>query len=122
MQVTQIRIQNFRSVQDLTVDLDPTTVFIGANNAGKSAIVDALRLTLTRRWGRRGTGFTEYDIHADAPGLDPKTLSPAVVDLIFEERNGENWPVDLVADLDQIVVMNAAGRNMVWLRITCGWD
>ncbi len=122
MQITNIRIRNFRSVKDLTLDLEPTTVFIGANNAGKSTIVDAVRIALTRRWGRRGTGFTEHDIYAPAPGLDPKTLDPIVIDLKFEERPGEAWPDDLVADLSDILVINAAGRNMVWLRVTCGWN
>lgn len=122
MQITNIRIRNFRSIKDLSLDLDPMTVFIGPNNAGKSAIIDGVRIALTRRWGRRGTGFTEHDIHAPAPGLNPKELEPIIIDLKFEEREGETWPEDLVADLDTTVVMNAAGRSMVWLQTTCGWN
>jgi putative ATP-dependent endonuclease of OLD family len=122
LQITNVRIRNFRSIKDLSLQLEPTTVFIGANNAGKSAIVDAVRIALTRRWGRRGTGFTEHDIYASAPGLDPKTLDPVVIELQFEERIGESWPDDLIADLNEVVVINNAGRNMVWLRVTCGWN
>jgi AAA15 family ATPase/GTPase len=63
MRMTSLRIENFRSIKSLDVELGETTVFIGPNNAGKTAILDAIRIALTRRWGQRGTGFTEYDIH-----------------------------------------------------------
>lgn len=59
MRITRVRIENFRSIQRLDLKLGDATVFFGANNAGKSAIIDALRMVLTRRWGQRGTGFTE---------------------------------------------------------------
>ncbi len=51
MQITQAHIQNFRSLRDLHLELDETTVLIGANNAGKTAILEALRIALSRRWG-----------------------------------------------------------------------
>ena len=64
MQISKVRIRNFRSVKSLEMDLGPTTVLIGPNNTGKTAILDAVRNVLTRRWGQRGTGFTENDIKA----------------------------------------------------------
>ena len=75
MRVTRIEIENFRSIRYLVVDLGETTVFVGPNNAGKTAILDALRIALTRRWGQRGTGFSEYDIHLADDAADPKTSS-----------------------------------------------
>jgi predicted ATP-dependent endonuclease of OLD family len=48
MRVTRIEIENFRSIRYLVVDLGETTVFVGPNNAGKTAILDALRIALTR--------------------------------------------------------------------------
>ena len=71
MRVTRIEIENFRSIRYLVVDLG-ATVFVGPNNAGKTAILDALRIALTRRWGQRGTGFSEYDIHLADDAADPK--------------------------------------------------
>jgi hypothetical protein len=35
MKISKIRVRNFRSIESLDLDLDDTTVFIGANNAGK---------------------------------------------------------------------------------------
>ena len=49
MHVSRIEIRNFRSIRHLAIDLGDTTVFVGPNNAGKTAILDALRLALTRR-------------------------------------------------------------------------
>ena len=62
MRITKLRIRNFRCISSLDLDLGDTTVFIGPNNAGKTAILDAVRIVLTRRWGQRGTGFTEHDV------------------------------------------------------------
>ena len=45
------------------IDLSDTTVLVGPNNAGKTAILDALRIALTHRWSQCSTGFSEYDIH-----------------------------------------------------------
>ena len=72
MRITSIRIENFRSIKSLYVELGETTVLIGPNNGGKTAILDAARIALTRRWGQRGTGFTEYDVHLAHEDDDPK--------------------------------------------------
>lgn len=41
--IKQIRIRNFRSLVDVTVDLDPLTVLIGRSGTGKSNFVQAIR-------------------------------------------------------------------------------
>lgn len=42
--ITRIEIDGFKSLRDFAVDLEPLTVFIGPNSAGKSNILDALAL------------------------------------------------------------------------------
>lgn len=42
--LTEIRLQNFRCFDDHVVPLRPCSVVVGKNNAGKSTLVDALRL------------------------------------------------------------------------------
>lgn len=42
--LTSLRLQNFRCFKDHIVPLRPTTIIVGRNNAGKSTIVEALRL------------------------------------------------------------------------------
>lgn len=80
MRVTQIEIRNFRPISHLVVDLSETTVFVGPNNAGKTALLDALRTAPTRRCGQRGTGFTEYDVHLTSDTDDPKSSPDSTAD------------------------------------------
>jgi predicted ATPase len=42
--INRIRIQNFRSLVDVTLELDPLTVLIGRSGTGKSNFVHAIRL------------------------------------------------------------------------------
>ena len=44
MMITRIEIDGFKSLREFAVDLEPLTVFIGPNSAGKSNILDALAL------------------------------------------------------------------------------
>ena len=39
MRLTRIKIRNFRSIRNLDLDLGETTMFIGPNNVGKTAIL-----------------------------------------------------------------------------------
>jgi putative ATP-dependent endonuclease of OLD family len=42
MKLTQVRIQNFRSCRDVTLQIGDMHALVGANNAGKSAVLRAL--------------------------------------------------------------------------------
>ena len=44
MRITRIRIENFRSIRNLEMDLGNATVLIGHNNPGKTAILDAVQI------------------------------------------------------------------------------
>ena len=65
MHIASIRIQNFRGLKHIEMPLARATVLIGENNSGKSSVLDCISLTLGRRWGQRGTGFSEYDLTID---------------------------------------------------------
>ena len=123
MRVTRLEIRNFRSIRHLSLDLGETTVFVGPNNAGKTAILDALRIALTRRWGQRGTGFTEYDVHLAHDTDDPKVSPGVSVELVTEEAEPEDWPAAISEDLDQIVQLDPhTGRRSIALRTRCAWS
>lgn len=123
MDIKRVRIRNFRSIRDVEIDLSPTTVFIGPNNAGKSAILEALRIALTRRWGQRGTGFTEYDVHLCETRTDPKTGDPVIIDIEMQEGAVGEWSDDLQSDLNDIVQVDVTtGLSSIILRVSCAWD
>ena len=123
MRITSLRIENFRSIKAVDVQLGDTTVFIGPNNSGKTAILDAVRIALTRRWGQRGTGFTEYDIHLATQNDDPKTSNPVSIELRTEERVPDEWPDPLQQALDQIVQTDPiTGKSSITLHAGWGWN
>ena len=123
MRITRIEIKNFRSIRHLVVDLGETTVFVGPNNSGKTAILDALRIALTRRWGQRGTGFTEYDIHLKNDSDDPKTSDGVSIEIRTEESKPKEWPDAVVQATNQIVQLDpATGRRTIDLRAKCSWS
>jgi putative ATP-dependent endonuclease of the OLD family len=53
------RHDNAGSLKPLDLKLGNSTLFIGQNNASKTAFPNAVRIALTRRSGERGMGFTE---------------------------------------------------------------
>ena len=123
MRITRLHIENFRSIKSLDVELGDTTVLIGPNNAGKTAILDAVRIALTRRWGQRGTGFTEYDVHLASEDDDPKASSGVAIELRAEEREAGEWPDALQQDLDDIAQTDPiTGKSFITLRASCAWS
>ena len=123
MRISRLHIENFRSIRSLDVTLGETTVFIGPNNAGKTAILESLRIALTRRWGQRGAGFTEYDIHLSSDEEDPKESTGVVIELQAEEVEAGEWPDAVKQDLRQVVQMDLdSGKHSITLRLECAWD
>ena len=123
MRITSLHIENFRSIKNLDIELGDTTIFIGPNNAGKTAILDAVRIALTRRWGQRGTGFTEYDIHLEDEQSDPKQSPGVSIELRAEEREKGEWTDDLRQDLGDILLPDpTTGKNSIALRVSCAWN
>lgn len=62
VRVTEVRISNFRSLRDVTLELDDLTVLVGANNAGKTSFLDAMYMAIGA--GRKTLG--QDDIHVAA--------------------------------------------------------
>ncbi len=123
MRITRIEIKNFRSIQHLVVELGDTTVLVGPNNTGKTAILDALRIALTRRWGQRGTGFNEYDVHMTDEQSDPKASSGVSIEIRAEEKEPGEWTDSITEDLGDIVQLDlATNRRSVSLRTRCLWN
>jgi putative ATP-dependent endonuclease of the OLD family len=123
MRITSLRIENFRSIKTLDVELGETTVFIGPNNAGKTAILDAVRIALTRRWGQRGTGFTEYDVHLGKENDDPKSSPGVVIELRAEEAVPDEWPDAMQQSLEEISQTDpVTGKSSITLNVRCAWN
>ena len=44
MRAVEVQIHNFRSIHDAKIRLEPLSLIAGANNAGKSNVIDAIRM------------------------------------------------------------------------------
>lgn len=104
------------------MNLGDATVLIGQNNAGKTAILEAVRMVLTRRWGQRGSGFTENYVHRPHPDDDPRELPPVKTTLVMEDPETEAWHTEMVAKLDNIISMLDSGRNILKVQVACAWS
>src|SRR5688572_20680539 len=83
--ITKIRLENFRCFADHVVPFRPLTIIVGQNNAGKSSLVDALRLLalVTTRFGR--LHFSAIPRWLDIPKAH-RGISPSVegIDVTFD--------------------------------------
>ena len=123
MQIKRVTISNFRSIEHAKIELGSNTVLIGPNNAGKTAILEAIRIALTRRWGQRGTGFTEYDVHLSATRTDPKVGDPVVIEIELRESTSDEWPEAVHETLADIIQLNPhSGQASIVLRVSCAWN
>ena len=88
MQLKEVVIENFRSIKSLRLPMDGLTVLIGENNIGKSSILEAVRIALTRGFGaKRGGQFSEYDFHLNSAEATPQSADPISIVLHFAEIN-----------------------------------
>ena len=67
MRISNISIQNFRSLRDVTIDFDDVTTFIGPNGTGKSTVLRALDWFFN---GSKNGDLTEKD-HSHGAELEP---------------------------------------------------
>ncbi len=118
-----VQIKNFRGIQDLTVRLDDVCVLIGENNVGKSTVLDALRICLTRSFTRRAAPvFDEYDYYMDTAVLEPTKAKPIEITVTFAERKEEEWSDEISQLLEGAEQVDDHSLRSVTLRITSLYD
>ena len=124
MKITKVRIENFRGLKELEVDLDETTVLIGENNSGKTSVLDVLRLCLRELGPRRRVVFDSFDFHLKDGAAEPHSADPIRVEISSSEKSTGEWDDALIGRLNRqkILQVDAAGLNHVVLRVTCGYD
>ena len=89
MFLREINIKNFRSLRDVSVQLDDQTFLIGENNSGKTALLDSLRFALSRTLGKNP--YDEYDYYMDQKVSSPKNSAGISITLRFEEKSLGEW-------------------------------
>lgn len=124
MRITKVRIQNFRGLKDVELELGPTTVLIGENNSGKTSVLDALRLCLREFGPRRRVVFDSFDFHLKDGASEPQSAEPIEIEIRFSETSKGEWDDPLIGRLgrQKILQVDGDGLNHVVLRVTCTYD
>jgi len=119
MKLIEVKIENFRGIRSLQLPLDSLTVLIGENNTGKSTVLEAIRLVLTRGFSaRRGGQFTEYDFHLKDASFTPQTSGPIMITLHFAETQDNEWPDAVIQQMSEVIQLDTTiGRNHIWLQL-----
>jgi putative ATP-dependent endonuclease of OLD family len=86
--ISDVRVQDFRGLSDLHVALEPLTLFVGENNAGKSSLLSALSVVFG------ATRASEDDLHVDPAGVRAKQF---VIDVRFVPWDGLEFNADIRA-------------------------
>ena len=86
MKIKKIRIHNFRSIEDITIDFSTNlNVFVGINGSGKTSVLDAISISLSwlvnriQRQNATGSTIKDDDIRYHAPFSS--------IELLVEEDN-----------------------------------
>lgn len=124
MKLRKLHIQNFRGIKTLELELDDTTVLIGENNTGKTAVLHALRLCLYELGSRRRLVFNTFDFHFKDASSEPSSADPIQITLTFSEAAQGEWDQPLIAQLQRqkIVQLDQDGRGHVVFRVICSYD
>jgi len=124
MQISKVRIENFRGLRELELDFDSTTILIGENNSGKTSVLDALRLCLRELGPRRRVVFDSFDFHLVDGDAEPHSANPILVEICFSEYSEGEWEESLVRRLNRnkILQVDEFGLQHVVLRATCAYD
>lgn len=124
MKLRHLKIENFRGITSLELELGDTTVLIGENNTGKTAVLDALRFALRDIRSRRGCAFDAYDFHLPDSAAEPATSQPISITLTFREDAPDEWDENQVARLNRakIAQVDANGCVTVILKVGAHFD
>lgn len=98
MYLEQFKIKNFRTIEDLSLTFNKgLNIFIGENNSGKTAIVDALRICIGYGNLRRDIYVKESDFHFQR-NVIAEAATEIEFHLYFKIENPEEkgWLIELL--------------------------
>lgn len=123
MQLREVKVKNYRCLANISIPINDTTVLVGENNSGKTALLDALRAALPRTVAGRGTPFEEYDYHMVQSNDSPQSSDGIVIELWFREDKTDEWPTPLSQALDSIIQTDPIEDiDSIGLRLSSKFD
>jgi len=121
MRLNKIKIENFRGIATLEVDLDrDITVLIGENNSGKTTVLEALRFGLDTVKSNKTCDFSKYDFHRNDECENLLSSKPVVLTFSFLESKEYPWPDYITQALNDVIV--GSDYSAIKLRLTAKYD
>lgn len=101
--ISKVKIHNFRSLREVTVQLKETNILIGPNNAGKTSFFDAINYAVG--WNSNKTPKEDDFFVPDSHSFDPRDTEP--IEVVIEFREGfevvERFSENIVDDFEGII-------------------
>jgi putative ATP-dependent endonuclease of OLD family len=121
MEVSSLKIENYRGIETLEIDLDPSTVLIGPNNVGKTSVLRALDTVLGRYTGRGGR-VQDYDHRRKDSDRDLLDGHQVTITATFVEQEDRSWSVSAAQALNDAIQLDDDGRRSVVARLRDTYD
>lgn len=112
MLISRLKIENFRGIGELELDLDVSTLLIGANNVGKTTVLSAIDAVLGRQSGR-GRRFSDYDHQRSGDDRDLPDGHRVALTITLEEDPAEPWPIEFRQALADVVQLTGNTRSVI---------
>ena len=124
MKLRRLEIKNFRGITKLDMEIGDTTVLIGENNTGKTAILDALKFAIRNVRTRQGCVFDEYDFYLPTPNAEPSDAPSITIRLTFRENQPGEWDDQKVARLNraQILQIDNSECSLIIFKVSAEFD
>ena len=118
MKLQRVKIENFRGIKSLELELGELTVLIGENNTGKSTVLEALKVLIDRSRGARRITFSKDDFHRPDGDTTLDQVKPIKITLhYFEDKVGE-WSDALIAIYGDVIQTTRDDRKHINVQIT----
>lgn len=101
MFLNKIEVKNYRCLNDITIELDNSTIFIGENNSGKTALLDLIRNVLGRV--TQTAVFSEYDYYLSDIIKNPQDSDGISILFTFCEKQENEWETDLTSKYMSVI-------------------
>lgn len=118
MEIASLKIENFRGVQNGMIRFSPHTVLVGANNCGKTTVIEALALLFGR--DRMIRQLTEHDFHGSNPQPADRIRLTATV-MGFHDDDPSQHPDWFREDRGIVKWWNAANGTVHPARTDPAW-
>lgn len=125
MFLKRVMINNYRCLQNVSLDFEDSTILIGENNSGKTACLDIIKDILGKT--SANVYFNEYDYYVDEDVKNPQESAGISVTFIFRERTENEWEEDLVSKYVNVIQPyqdDISGLNLmqIALRVTSKYN